>query len=337
MLAKLSALVSSKVAIAALGGVVVLGGAGTVVAAETGHLPDGVSIPLVTHHQNNDQTGDQNSSKNGDTEGHHAHTVAIQGTLTAANTHTISVTGKAEDQDDNNATKGTPSPTCSLKSPFTVALTGDTKINGQAKTAAELAKHIGSTVEVQATEDASCHLSASKVTVGGQDSTDPHSKVFVGTVGTVGSSSFTLQPAHDNPLTVNVSPTTKFDGVTGLSGLTHGMRVAAMGTQQSDSSVNASLVTADGPDAGHGADPGHRTQIGGEIASVNASSKSFVVTTEESQSITVHVSATTTYSGDATGLGDLTVGMRVAAAGTTQSDGSLNATHVVAQANGSQV
>ncbi len=191
MLAKLTALVSSKVALAALGGVLVLGGAGTVVAAETGHLPDGVSIPGVTHHQNNDQTGDQNSSKNGDqnndqtgdqnsskngdTEGHHAHTVAIQGTLTAANAHTIRVTGKAEDQDDNNANKGTPSPTCSLKSPFTVALTGDTKINGQAKTEAELAKHIGSTVEVQATEDASCHLTASKVTVGGQDSTNPHS------------------------------------------------------------------------------------------------------------------------------------------------------------------
>ncbi len=187
MLAKLSALVSSKAALAALGGVLVLGGAGTVAAAETGHLPAGVSIPGVTHHQNHDQNGDQNSGQNsngtsgqnsdkaGDTNGQHAHTVAIQGTLTAAGAHTITVTGKAQDQDNNNGNgngdgknKGTPSTTCSLKSPFTIALTSDTMINGQAKTAADLAKHIGSTVEVQATEDASCHLTAWKVTVAGQ-------------------------------------------------------------------------------------------------------------------------------------------------------------------------
>ena len=176
MLARLSALVSNKAALAALGGVLLLGGAGTVAAAETGHLPAWLSIPGVTHQQNGDQSsnknGDQSSNKNGDTEGHHAHTVLIQGTLTAfgASGHTITVTGKAEDQDDTNATKGTPSPTCSLKSPFTVALDGNTKINGQAKTEAELAKHIGSTVEVQATEDASCHLTAWKVTVGGHGS-----------------------------------------------------------------------------------------------------------------------------------------------------------------------
>ncbi len=186
MLAKLSALASSKAALAALGGVLLLGGAGTVAAAETGHPPAGVSIPGISH-QDRDQNGDQNSSQNsnktsgqnsdrsGDTAGHHAHTVAIQGTLSAAGAHSISVTGKAEDQDDNNGNgngngkdKGTPSTTCSLKSPFTIALTGDTKINGQAKTAADLAKHIGSTVEVQATEDAGCHLTAWKVTVGGQ-------------------------------------------------------------------------------------------------------------------------------------------------------------------------
>ena len=185
MLEKLSALVSSKAALAALGGALVLGGVGTVAAAETGHLPAGVSIPGVTHPQNHDQNSDQNSSQNsngtsgqngdksGDPTGQHGHTVAIQGTLSAAGAHSISVTGKAEDQDNNNGNgngkdKGTPSPTCSLKSPFTIALTGDTKINGQAKTAADLAKHIGSTVEVQATEDAGCHLTAWKVTVGGQ-------------------------------------------------------------------------------------------------------------------------------------------------------------------------
>jgi hypothetical protein len=166
MVAKLSALVSSKVALAALGGVLVLGGAGAVAAAETGHLPAGIAMPGVTH--------DQNSDKNGDPAGHHGHTVPIHGTLTAAGAsgNTITVTGKAEDQDANKGNgkgkdKGTPSATCSLKSPFTIALTKDTKIDGQAKTEADLAKHIGSKVEVQATEDASCHLTAWKVTVGG--------------------------------------------------------------------------------------------------------------------------------------------------------------------------
>jgi len=131
MLAKLTALISNKVALAALGGVLVVGGAGTVAAAETGHLPAGVSIPGISH-QDRDQNGDQNSSQNsnktsgqnsdkaGDTNGQHAHTVAIQGTLSAAGAHSISVTGKAEDQDDNNGNgkdKGTPDTTCNLKSP----------------------------------------------------------------------------------------------------------------------------------------------------------------------------------------------------------------------------
>src|SRR5262249_5370100 len=153
MLTKLSALVSSKAALAALGGALLLGGAGTVAAAETGHLPAGASIPGISHpdhDHNGDQSSNGTSGRNGDKSGGtdcpHAHTVPIHGTLAAAGAHSISVKGKAEDQDNGGGTgedKGTPSPTCGLKSPFTIALTGETMVNGQAKAAADLAKHIG--------------------------------------------------------------------------------------------------------------------------------------------------------------------------------------------------
>ena len=385
MLAKLSALLSSKVAIAAIGGALVLGGGATVAAAETGHLPANVQIPGISHSHNDDSHGDNN--------GDHGDGVAVQGTLTAydATHHTITVTGKAEDSDENDnendgddnkgsgtptagtpgtgddhesgtptahatGTPGTgdgegdghengtptahpthtPSPTCNLKSPFTIALNGDTKINGQAKSESDLAKNIGSGVEVQANEGTNCALTAAKVTVQGKgdDNGDHQGKVFVGAVGTVGASSFTLQPEQGNALTVNVSSTTRFEGVKGLSGLTHGMHAAVMGTQQSNGSISATMVAAQGTGDDHGGSQDHKTVVGGQVASVDTAHSSFVVTTLANHNVTVHVSPTTSYEGDIHGLGDLKAGMGVAAEGTLQSDGSLQATQVAAEAGG---
>jgi len=367
MLAKLSALLSSKVAIAAIGGALILGGGATVAAAETGHLPGNMSIPGLSHSHSDDSQG-----------GNHGHTVAIQGTLTAYNAtaHKITVTGKAEDNDENdnenesdNGDKGsgtptastpgthdgtgddhengtptakathTPRPTattCSLTSPFTIALNGDTKINGQAQSESDLAKNIGHGVEVQATEGTNCGLTAWKVTVqgnGDDNGSDHQAHVFVGTVGTVGASSFTLQPEQGNALMVNVSSTTRFEGVKGLSGLTHGMHAAVMGTQPSAGSVTATMVAAEGNDD-HGDNQTHKTVVGGQVASVDSTHNSFVVTTLANHSVTVHVSSTTSYEGDVHGLGDVKAGMGVAAAGTLQSDGSLQATQVAAEAGG---
>ncbi len=381
MLAKLSALLSSKVAIAALGGALVLGGGATVAAAETGHLPAGVTIPGISHSQGDDSQGD-----NHDNNANHADVVAVQGTLTAYNAtaHTITVTGKAEDSDENdnendgddngkgNGTptaetpgtgdghegtptahgtpgtgdghEGTPTAhatstsgtTCSLKSPFTIALNGDTKINGQAKSESDLKGNIGHGVEVQANEGTSCNLTAAKVTVQGKDdSSESEHHVVVGTVDTVGTSSFKLQPEQGNAIMVNVTSTTKFEGVKGLSGLTHGMRAAAMGTQQSDGSVTATMVVAEGNDD-HGGGQGQKTEVGGHVASVDTAHNSFVVTTEDNHSATVSVTSATVYEGDVHGLADLKAGMGVAATGTMQSNGSLQATHVVAEASGAQ-
>ncbi len=375
MLAKLTALLSSKVAIAAVGAVLVIGGGATVAAAETGHLPDNVTIPGITHSQQNTHENDQ------DDQGGHAHTIAIEGTLSAfdSKANTITVTGKADDQgddqdsdnDNDSDDKGSSTPTtanptpvahdgtsnegdsstptpgasstptsadpkCTITSPVTVSVNGSTKYNGQAKSEADLANDIGHQVQVQATATDCKSLTAWKVTVGGKGddgSGDHEGKAFAGTVGNVnvGASSFMLQPEHGSALKVNVSSTTKFGGgLHGIGDLKSGMHALVAGTQQSDGSINATEVAAEGSDD-HSAGQGQRTEISGQIAGT-PSGNSFVVTTEDSHNVTVHVSSSTVYYGDAKGFGDLKAGMQVAAAGATQSDGSLQATQVAAAA-----
>lgn len=420
MLAKLTALLTSKVALAAIGGTLVVGTTVTVAAAATGHLPTTVDIPGITNSQQNDTHGDTNDN------GHHAHTIAIEGTLSAytagsnGQASTITVTGKADDQGDDQGdtqdgnqngdqntsgststtvggsisandgasstpttTPGTPTtgqggtsttpggtsvsgatststgstspaagtpttsdPKCTISSPVTIIVNSGTKYTGTVRDEAGLAGAIGRQIQVQATATDCKNLTAWKVTVGGKG--DQHGKALEGKVGTVNASgntgSFTVQPDQGNAVTVNVTATTKFaGGVHGLGDLKSGMAVGVLGTQQSDGSVNADLVVAEGGD-GHGGNgngngnggssQGQRTEIGGTIASLGTTngSNSFVVTTEDNHNVTVVVGAGTVYYGDAHGFGDLKAGMHVAAAGTLQQDGSLQATYVAAQA-----
>lgn len=250
MLTKISALIWSKVALAALGGLLLIGGGGTAALAATGQMPTDMALlaSLHGHHTDNHGKGHAKDSQ-GDAQNPHAHTVAVQGTLQAydATHHAILVAGKAEDHADKGSTKST----CSLTSPFTIALNGSTKINGQAKSESELASHIGNKVEVQASETSNCALLATKVTVSASDKAE---HVYTGTVvGTVGASSFTLQPAHGSTITVNVTPTTKFEGhLHSLADLTAGMHVAVHGTATSSGTVQAIRITGGGHGHGHG-------------------------------------------------------------------------------------
>ncbi len=162
------------------------------------------------------------------------------------------MTGKAADNDDHGKDKhdgdganGNTS-ACTLTSPFTITLGASTKINGQAKVAGDLANDLGRKVEVQTQEASNCTLLATKVTVAATDARS-HDKnnTFVGAVGTVGTSSFTLMPKHGPALTVNVTPATTFGGhVRKLSDLKSGMHVVVHGTLSSGATVQASHINA---------------------------------------------------------------------------------------------
>src|SRR5262249_22015191 len=105
MLARLSALLTSKVALAAIGCTLIAVGGATAAAAATGHIP--ANIPVLGF------VNSQHGNKDGDDHGHQgtptsSHTVAIQGTLSAydATQHTITVQGKAEQGDDSGDDSG---------------------------------------------------------------------------------------------------------------------------------------------------------------------------------------------------------------------------------------
>lgn len=331
MWGKLGVLISSKVALATIGGVLVVGVGATAMAIT--HLPTQSRVPDLALAQPTDHAG------TGD--GH----VAIQGTLTGYDTattpHTIQVTGRAQDLDPaHGGATATVShgPACSLKSPYTVRVTSSTQVNGDVMghadgdsskpsdpLAAALAAHAG--VQVQATEDSSCLLTASKVTI----SAPLSSRSFVGMVATVGTTSFTLQRAHDSTLTVNVLSSTTFEGAAhSLADLKHGMFVLVVGTQPDAATVDASRVASTGGFGEPGPGSGHWTFVYGTITSVG--SGSFVVRIGSGASVTVEVTSTTTYFGAAHSFGQLKVGMRVAAEGQQQADGTVQATRVAAVA-----
>lgn len=254
-------LVSSKVAIAALGGLLLAGGVSTMAFAAQGPTSTPMTLLGSMHAASSHGTGNHHDTKN--SKGHtpqqhtpHIETVAIQGTLTQydSTNGAILVTGKAEDNDnhgksghDTDITSGSTT-SCTLTSPFTIALVTTTKINGQAKTASDLANDIGHKVEVQAQEGSSCTLTATKVTVAattGQSNNKSHT--YVGAVQSVGTSSFIVQPKHGSSITVNVTPTTTFGGrVHQLSDLKAGMHVVIRGTMASGNTVQANHIQSNG-------------------------------------------------------------------------------------------
>jgi hypothetical protein len=220
MLSKLSLLVKSKVALAAIGAVLVAGGGSAAVAAATGHLSVG-GLPNAASTHTPDAT---------EAAGAHAHTVAIEGTLKGfdSGAGTISVLGI----NDTTAT--------------TICVDSKTEVNGEHATKlSDLTAAVGHKVQVQATKPSSgsCALLAWKVTVEGADGTQGtggsgqsggHAhKTIDGAVTSVGSSSFVIKLSDGTTETVTVSAQTRFAGrAHSLAGLKVGDTVEVEGTDQ---------------------------------------------------------------------------------------------------------
>src|SRR5215831_18853547 len=169
MVAKLTALLSSKAALAALG-IVLVGGAATAttVAATTGHLG-----PIQTPHIGG---AEATHTPEGDgAQGAHAHTISIQGTLTTITTCPSSITKltltdakvspEHTEQDDtatatkipgaeateNAATKDAEMTVAN--GPVAVVVTKDTRVTGaDVKTLGDLCHHLKGRVEAQTTK-----------------------------------------------------------------------------------------------------------------------------------------------------------------------------------------
>lgn len=258
MLTKLAILLQNKVAVAALGAVLIGGAGATAAAAATGHLP------LTQTHATATAGAEGDHGQNGDNQGHHE--VSLEGTLKAydATKKTISVLGEHDAQDSEQdatpgATPGAHDETATPEAhetatpdaaPTTFAVDGNTRVNGdQASTLDDLAKAIGKKVQVQAEKQADGTLLARKVTVQGpgeQDTANQHGTNEVqGTVASVAADSFVVKDKDGKQVKVSVNAQTRFQGTAhSLSDLKTGEHVDVQGAAQSDGSVIASSVTA---------------------------------------------------------------------------------------------
>jgi hypothetical protein len=222
MVNKALLVVKSKVALAALG-VLLVGGAGTIAAAAAtgGHVP--VLSGLVGHSSTKSHdTGSDASS--------HAHTVSVEGLLTGYNAgaKTINVV----EHGDTTAT--------------TIAVNSHTEVNGEhASSLTDLSKVIGHKVQVQATRQSGGALLAWKVTVEattGSQGQDQQIEVQ-GTITSIGTTSFVIKLSDGGTKTVTVSSATHFSGRShNLSHLKVGEGVTVHGSVQSNGIVAATSV-----------------------------------------------------------------------------------------------
>lgn len=272
MLAKLSTMLKSKVALAALGAIVVGGGGGAVaVAANTGHLQTlGINLNVGS---------DSKSPDASETPDSHAHSVGVEGLLTACDTtatpNTISVTdksGKAWTFNITATTRFNGDEGSEHAGATTGANTGDNSGGSSSQASALTLTDVCAAanlntrkVEVEATPNGTSY-DAWKVTLQGAPENSQHSgdntgdnsgkggdssnnsgsdssqnpgeqNQVSGTVTAVGAGSFTLQTANGS-FTVNVGATTHFSGVSGLSALQTNSQVSVQG------SVSGTTITA---------------------------------------------------------------------------------------------
>jgi hypothetical protein len=272
MLAKLTALLSGKAALTALG-VVLVGGAATAttVAATTGHLG-----PIQTPHFG--AASATHTPEAHDAQGVHAHTISIQGTLSSiatcssgSSSASASITGLTltdakvspeHPEQDDAATKTPDADGDAAKSdagmtavsgPVAVAVTKDTRVTGAGvQTLADLCGQLKQRVEAQTTKDANGKYIAWKVTLlgggqsgnGGNGSGAAQEITLQGTIKSVdlARSSFTLT-TPTGEVTVTVSANTEFQGsVHALAQAKAGAHVTVRGLKQANGSVAASKI-----------------------------------------------------------------------------------------------
>jgi uncharacterized protein DUF5666 len=142
-------------------------------------------------------------------------------------------------------------------------------------------------------------------------------------------------------LTVLVDSKTKVNGehattLADLCGNT-GHRVQVQAEKGTDGTLTAWKVTLQGADGSgnnaggtgdQGSQAGQDASVSGTVASVNSGKQTFILTTADGKTVTITVSAKTTFAGAAHGLSGLHAGQHVTVQGTRQSDGSIVATRV---------
>lgn len=231
MTSRLLTLVHSKIAAAVLGVLLVGGSGAAVVAANHGQIPFSNSAASATH------TPNAHAST-----GNHAHTVSINGKLTAynASAKTIAV-------QPTGATTTT-----------TVSVDANTRVNGEhASSLADLTNAIGHDVQVQADKQSDGSLLAWKITVQGDDSSNGSGNgngsangqqhAIAGTIASIGTDSFTVKLADGTTKTVTVSSSTQYMGAAhSFKDLKQGMRVSVQGTDQTDGTFAATQIEAGG-------------------------------------------------------------------------------------------
>ena len=248
MTAKLLTLIHSKIALAVLG-VLLVGGSGTaVVAANHGQIP-------FTHSDAPSSAATHTPHANESADSSHAHTVAIEGTLTAYAPGSQTISVKTKDS----------------SSPTTVGVDAKTQVNGEHATKlSDLTAAIGHSVQVQATKQSDGKLLAWKITVsadttshgsdngssnangkgdgsggsaGSGNGTNGQQSVITGSIAGIGTGSFTVSIARGSSVTVTVSASTQFQGVAhNLSALKAGMHVTVEGTMQKPGAFSATRV-----------------------------------------------------------------------------------------------
>jgi hypothetical protein len=235
MLSKLTLLLKSKVAVAVVGAVLV-GSTGAVALAATHGK---ISLPgAATSAHDAEATHTPNPASNGS----HAHTVAIEGTLVACSGSAPSSGGTqvicVQDAQGHI---------------HSVTITSQTNIVGdQTLVGKPWSALLGRKVQVQASEQSDGSLVAWKVTIegapvgsgtptpgGGQG----QHAVAVGTIATLGQNTFTLTLSGGASQVVTVSSTTVYAGtVHGFSDLKAKMHVTVQGALQSDHSLAATRI-----------------------------------------------------------------------------------------------
>jgi preprotein translocase subunit YajC len=145
--------------------------------------------------------------------------------------------------------------------------------------------------------------SAGSSATGGRPPMGGSPPAAMGTVASVGDGTFTLTTRDSTTVTVNVSATTTYrdPSVTSptLANLTVGEHVAVFGTDASNVVTATSVAIGDPPGGGGGGPDGPGGSGGsppaamGTVASVGDGT--FTLTTRDSTTVTVNVSATTTY------------------------------------------
>lgn len=233
MLKQLALLIQNKIALAAIGTALVAGGGAAAVAVA--HNSTGAQ-PSAAHTTTNDSAN----------AGNHAHTVAIEGTISVVNGANPVTSISVKPKDGTAAVD--------------IDVNKDTMVNGEhANKLSDL--KAGQHVQVQATKQSDKSLLAWKITVqgtpqggsGGNGSGNgggsQNAQAVHGTVVSVNASgsSFVLKLDDGSTVTVTVNASTAFDGMAHkLADLSKGMTVAVHGTRQSDGSILADRVSAAG-------------------------------------------------------------------------------------------